>query len=321
VNIKLHPLNKGDLISLAAPAHAVKPEDIKMGRELFESQGFRVRVTKNALKKDQDKILNRFAGPDEERIQQFNSELANPEVKAICCLTGGYGVSRILDRIDFDLLKQHPKIICGFSDITALHLGIFRECEMVSLHSPNGDSMPLISITKKAWLQALGGELIEIPSRQAEPFLQDDPIETWHSGKAHGFLVGGNLSLVSALVGTPHALPENKDLILFLEDIGEFAYRVDLMLQQLWLSGSFEFVKGLILGQFTKRDKQETEPITLMDQVLKRFCENLNIPVLANFPIGHVKKNLTVAHGAHVVMDADNQSLKYTQSIFKNSNE
>lgn len=304
-------LHQGDCIGLAAPAHAVNPEDIEQGRALLERYGYRVKVAANALDQDDDEILNEFAGPDARRVASFNEMLANDEIDGICCLTGGYGVSRILSQIDYDALRNAPKLITGFSDITALHLAVYRETGLASLHSPNIDSLPLIPMTETAWITALQGSPAPIPSSMADLFSEADPLQCWRPGRAEGVLVGGNLTLVAALEGTPHALPRDEDVILFLEDVGEFAYRIDLMLQQLKMAGAFDRIRGVLLGQFSKRRAQKTEPEGLLREVLRAFFETLEIPVMANVPIGHVKKNLTVAHGARVMLDAGAKEMTY----------
>ncbi|MBZ0257216.1 LD-carboxypeptidase, partial [bacterium] len=256
--------------------------------------------------------------PDSARIASTNEMLADPEIKAICCLSGGYGVTRILRDLDFAALKQHPKVICGFSDITGLHMATYKETGLISFHSPNVDSYPLDPASEAVWLEMLRGETVVFDHQAAERFQGKPPQpQTWRPGKAEGVLIGGNLTLVAALAGTPWAVPQDRDVILFLEDVGEFAYRIDILLLQLMQSGAFKRVKGLVLGQFSKRKAQQKEAPELTEQVLKGFCNQLEIPILAYVPIGHIKKKFTVAHGARVTLDADAATLRYVDPIFK----
>ncbi|MDP8243246.1 MAG: LD-carboxypeptidase [Candidatus Hinthialibacter antarcticus] len=311
------PLQSGDWIGFAAPAHAVSNERIQRAANFFEENGYRVRVALNASDEAEDKILGKLAGPDAARIASTNAMFAAPDIKAICCLTGGYGVTRILRDLNFSALKKHPKVICGFSDITALHLGVYRETGLISYHSPNVDSYPLDAATESVWLRMLRGETVNFDEKVSAQFKSNAPTpQTWRAGKAKGVLIGGNLSLVAALAGTPWGVPRDRDVILFLEDVGEFAYRIDVMLLQLMQSGAFNRVKGLILGQFSKRKVQQNETPDLLERVLKAFCAQLDIPIVMNFPIGHVRKNFTVAHGARVELNTEDVSLRYLDPIY-----
>lgn len=316
--IPITPLQPGDGIGFAAPAHAVPQERVQRARKFFEDSGFQVRIVPNASADDPDAVLGKMAGPDAARIASTNAMFADPEIKAICCLSGGYGVTRILRDLDFAALKKHPKVICGFSDITALHLATYNETGLISFHSPNVDSCPLDPAPEAVWLEMLHGETVEFDQQAAERFQSKLPQpQTWRPGKAEGVLIGGNLTLVAALAGTPWAVPQDRDVILFLEDVGEFAYRIDILLLQLMQSGAFKRVKGLILGQFSKRNAQHKEAPQLLERVIKEFCNQLEIPILAYVPIGHIKKKFTVAHGANVTLDADAATLRYLDPIFK----
>lgn len=304
-------IQKEDSIHFIAPSRAVDDDDIKAATVEFHQHVSKITISSNVTANEDDYIFNRLAGDDDLRTKALNEAFNDPNSKAALAVTGGFGANRILRDLDYEALKSNPKMVCGFSDITALHLAVYTQTNLVSLHSPNLDSIPLLPLTQKAWLSALQGTLITTESTEFQDFLIDGSLETWKKGNAEGVLLGGNLSLVAALEGTKFALPKDRDVILFLEEVGEKASRVDLLLHQLLLAGSLQRVKGLILGHFTKRKSQSDEPPDLITQVLQEFCKKLDIPVLANFPIGHVKNNLTVAHGAMVKLDAGNQSLRY----------
>lgn len=305
-------LKPGGVIGFAAPAYAVPEDRIQRGIDYFIEKGYTVRVAPNADAVERDEILNKLAGADADRIASTNALFAADDIDAILCLTGGYGVTRTLKYLDYGALKRHPKVITGFSDITALHSAVYRETGQVTLHSPNIDSMPLNEATERIWIKAIAGDISDFIPTNADGFDDEPPLETWKPGQAQGVLFGGNLTLIAALAGTPWDIPRDRDVILFLEDVGEFAYRIDVMLLQLWQAGLFERVSGLVLGRFTKRKAQEDEPDDLMERVLKSFCEKLDIPILANFPLGHVKKNFTIAHGALATLDATEQTLIYS---------
>ncbi len=306
----LKPLSKGDLVAVAAPAKAVSIGEVQKFQTMLENKGFQVLAGENVT----DEILLKLAGEDERRIQELNRFFRHSEVRAIFSVSGGYGCTRILSRLDYKHLRNHPKIICGYSDITALHMAVYVETGLVSFHSPNLDSHTRTKFTDDQWWNMLGGKLPEqIP-------LPDDKsytgLETWNGGIGEGTLVGGNLSLIAALEGTPHAIPKDRDVILFLEDVGEFSYRIDWMLNQLRLAGSFENVKGVLLGQFTQRKHTKRETAALLKNTLQRFFQQFDIPVLANLPFGHVKNNITLAHGTRIRLDADQQVFTYSNPFF-----
>lgn len=305
------PLRSGDLIALDAPASRMGDESIQRAVDALREKGFRTRVGRYST----DEYLSRFAGTDEQRADSFSRSLADPDVRAIFCLTGGYGASRMLHLVDWDKLKHDPKPVTGFSDITAIHMAIYRETGLPSFHSPNMDQINrLTDYTETAFWnhtlnQNLDGNLLPAPSEE-----DDDQPQTWISGTAEGVLYGGNLSLVSALEGTPHAMPKNEPVILFLEEVGEYPYRVDLTLRQLMLAGSLTNVTGVVVGQFTLRRRRSTQEE--MQAVLREFFLSLGVPVIANAPIGHVRNNHTVAHGVSCRLDADSKHLSYLQNPY-----
>jgi muramoyltetrapeptide carboxypeptidase len=238
----------------------------------------------------------------------------DPEVDAIFPGTGGYGTMRIFDRLDFAAIRAHPKIVIGFSDITALHLALNRQAGLVSFHTPNpmwglGSEEGMNPFTQGYFGKALladdavkrDGYTIEIP--------EDAPqVTTLGKGKAQGRLAGGNLSMISALEGTPFAV-DTRDAILLIEDVREAPYRVDRMLRQLQLSGKLQTLRGAVLGQFTRNydreeDQMTEDPRFTVDGVLKQYFEPLKIPVLMNFPVGHHRFNTSLPLGAMVEVDA-----------------
>ncbi|RJP33721.1 MAG: LD-carboxypeptidase [Candidatus Omnitrophota bacterium] len=303
----IQPLQPGDWAALAAPAKSISPAPVEPYADLLRTKGYRVKIGENVSKK----VLLDLAGTDADRIDALNMFFRDPEIRAIFCLTGGYGVTRILRHLDYAALSAHPKIICGYSDITALHVAVSVKTGLITFHSPNMDSVSRTAYTDRCWWAMLEGQLHREPMPPLPPDDDYNGPETWTDGVAEGVLLGGNLSLLAALAGTPFALPIDRDVILFLEDVGELSSRVDFMLHQLRLAGAFERVRGMMLGQFTYRKNQRRETPELLSRVLQTFCQELNIPVLANLPFGHVRNNLTLAHGARVRLDAGRKQFSY----------
>jgi muramoyltetrapeptide carboxypeptidase len=303
-------LRPGDTIMFAAPAGQLDHERMARARARLEARGYRV-VERDDLY-DAEGYL---AGSDERRAAELMQAFADPEVDAIFTGTGGYGAMRILDRLDYELIRRNPKLLVGYSDITALHAALFERAGLVSFHSP----LPM-------W--TLGGELDaeefsltwfwraveEAPPGAACDYAIDVAVEApqpvvMSRGKARGRLVGGNLSMVAALEGTPYAV-RTRGRILLLEDVGEASYRVDRMLRQLELAGHLDGLAGVILGQFTRETAREDAPADpdpryTTEGVLRQYFENRGIPVILNFPVGHHAMNATLPIGGQVEIDAD----------------
>ena len=297
-------LQLGDTIALVAPAGPADRAVVLSYKQQLEQSGFRVQYDERML----DRKKEYLAGNDTERADELNNAIRNPQVRAIFPVRGGYGLTRILDQIDFASLRSDPKIITGYSDLTALHLAIARKSRVVSFHSP----MPMSNLAQghlpeHAYSQqsfermlfadrfpkAMAGEAIPVPPTE--------PIKTIHGGKTQGRLMGGNLTLVCATMGTPYGI-EATGVILFLEDVNEAPYRVDRLLSQLRLAGILDSVAGIVLGQFTNKEPNDAQDI---DRVVSEVMKQIDCPVIANFPVGHVPKNATLPHGALVELDAN----------------
>jgi len=311
--VKPRALRAGDTIMFVAPAGPVNEKRVTQCKELFEKQGFRVRLSPNLSRRDRY-----LAGSDDDRAAELNAAIRDPEVAAIFPCRGGYGLTRILDRIDYKALRDSPKILTGFSDITALQLAIARKARVVTFHSP----MPEFSLHRD------DGEYAYASNAFWKMVTQDKPEENrearWDielpedgpkpakivGGKASGRLLGGNLSLICATLGTPYAI-EPQGAILFLEDTGEAAYRIDRMLSQLRLAGVLDQVAGVILGTFNGTDEKDLEAI------LNEYFAKLKVPVIKSFPVGHTAHNATLPHGALAELDADAIRLSLMESPVK----
>ena len=308
-------LNPGDTIMFVAPAGDLNEERMMRAKENLESLGYTVKMRQDLFAAD-----GYLAGSDKRRAKELMQAFLDPEIDAIFPGTGGYGSMRIFDRLDWQKIRAHPKIVIGFSDITALHLALNRQAGLVSFHTPNpqwglGSEEGMTPFTEKYFWKAIlanddvekNGYVIEIPWDAPQP-------ATMGKGKARGRLAGGNLSMISALEGTPFAI-DTRDAILVIEDVREAPYRIDRMLRQLQLAGKLQTLRGAVLGQFTRNydreeDQMTQDPRFTVDGVLKQYFEPLGIPVLVNFPLGHHRYNASVPLGAMAEVDADRGLLR-----------
>jgi muramoyltetrapeptide carboxypeptidase len=291
-------LHKGSTIGLVAPASTPSSEEkIEKGAAYLEQLGYRVKFGKHIRK-----IHGYLAGTDEERAADFNTMVRDKDVKAIFAIRGGYGTPRILRMIDYRSLRQNPKIIAGYSDITALQLAIFRKTGLVTFSGPmTGSDMwkDFDPYTEEHFWQLLTStKKIGVLKNPI-----DEPLKILKAGKARGRLLGGNLSLIACLMGTAF-LPNMRGSILFLEDVEEAPYRVDRMLAQLLNAGVLYRLAGLMFGKFTYcNPANPSEPHFVIDQVLDEYANTIKRPVAANFQYGHIPRKLTVPIGLQALLD------------------
>lgn len=318
--IRPKTLAPGDTIAFVAPAGPLDRERMLLARDRLVARGYKVTLREDLFAEE-----GYLAGSDERRAAELMAAFLDPEVDAIFPGTGGYGTMRILDRLDYEAIRRNPKILIGFSDLTALHAALNRRAGLITFHSPNpmwglGSENNLTPFSERWFFRALEGPAaepytIELPrpleiadAREVAVDEMPRPV-AFGKGKARGRLVGGNLSLLSAIEGTPYAL-DTEGAILLIEDTREAPYRVDRMLRQLQLAGKLATLRGAILGQFTRNYDREDEtrgadPRYTVDGVLRQYFENAGIPVLMNYPIGHYPENATLPLGGEVEVDAD----------------
>jgi muramoyltetrapeptide carboxypeptidase len=258
-----------------------------------------------------DHVLARysyFAAPDSDRITDFNAALHDDGVDAIWCLRGGYGAMRIVEHLDYDAARRHPKPIMGYSDVSVLHAAFGRACEAVSYHSPNARTA-LSPFARDSFERAV---VHGIDSCGVAP-----DARVIRGGSARGRLAGGNLSLISSLVGTPY-LPDLDGAILVIEDTNEALYRIDRMLTQLSLAGELSGLKAIAFGYCTSCDADEspgdTRESRTLDVVLAEIAHGLGIPCIAGMPMGHVDDQWTIPLGAVATLDADSLTLSVENS-------
>jgi muramoyltetrapeptide carboxypeptidase len=298
------------VIRFVAPAGPVSAKEVNRCREQFEARGYKVVVPEG--------IERRYLyldGTDDERAAELNAAFRDPDARAVFACRGGYGLTRILDRLDYEALAKHPKIVLGFSDLTALHLAIGAKCRLASFHGP----MPLAALNKddgeRKYANDLLWRLLSTGQYADDPALaltvpSPSPSEKPRAlapGKATGRLTGGNLSLVAATVGTPYQI-ETKGRILFLEDTHEAAYRVDRMLSQMRLAGLLDGLAGVVLGAFDGADEAE------LAAVFRDYFADKGYPVLAGFHVGHIPHNAVLPCGIPAEIDADSGTLRLLES-------
>ncbi|MCL4105751.1 UNVERIFIED_CONTAM: hypothetical protein GTU68_028628 [Idotea baltica] len=290
-------LNPGDTIGIVSPAGVLTEEKIQTSIEKAISYGFKVKEGKYLREKH-----GYLAGRDEQRLEDFHAMYADPEVKGIWCARGGYGCTRILDKIDFKLIKKNPKVLIGYSDITALLNPIFQKTGIIGFHGPLGSS------EDNAFSRTILRDLtMNVEKRiSIEPFYpvdtKYDDVMTITNGMAEGIAVGGNLSLIAAMVGTDYEI-KCKDRIVFIEDVGEEPYRIDRMLTQFIESSDIRKANGIVLGQFAGCNPDYPERSLSLIQVLKDRLGHLNIPCVYGLNFGHVAHNFTIPIGANLSVD------------------
>jgi len=277
----------------------VDASGVKPGLDLLTSRGFRVREAAHLY--DRHDYL---AGHDEARLSDLHAMFLDSEVAAVFCARGGYGSLRLLERLDYDLIRQHPKIIVGYSDITALLMAVYKMTGLVVFHGPMVQGLCAISDS------SLEGLFKILSSEEPVSFdlMGGTPLLT---GSAEGPLLGGNLSLLCHLVGTRY-LPSLKGAILFVEDRGEPLYRIDRMLTHLSLAGQLNTIAGLIAGEFVDcGDTSQT------DRLLMATASKLDIPLVTGFPAGHGQNNLTLPLGMPAHLDTRRMTLSTAGACVK----
>jgi muramoyltetrapeptide carboxypeptidase len=253
-----------------------------------------------------------FAAPDADRLADLNAAFRDPAIDAVWCIRGGYGVTRILDGVDFEALARQPRPVIGYSDITALLSAVVRRAGVVAFHAPTARAeMPAFS--RRHFAQVLAGAsaagLLEpLPPPVDVLVPQTNRIAPIRGGVAEGPLAGGNLSLLQCLVGTPY-FPDLDGALLFIEDVNEDLYRIDRMLSHLRLAGALARLAGVLVGRFTGLKRHMNDGALGVDVVLDHYFGPLGIPVAHGVPIGHIDDQWTIPLGVRARFDADAGSL------------
>jgi muramoyltetrapeptide carboxypeptidase len=240
-----------------------------------------------------------LAGPDHHRLDDLNDFSNDNSIDAIWCIRGGYGAMRILDGIDYDAWRKHPKTLIGFSDITALHAAIGRHADVVTFHGPTA---------RAAMSDFTHASLLIATTVAGEHTLEAPDAATFRSGVVRGPLAGGNLALLASLQGTPYA-PDLDGAILVLEDVNEEVYRIDRMLTQLRLCGALEGIAGIAYGHFTEIPPDAERRSRTLEAVLYETADRCAVPCLNRIPLGHIDDHWTLPLGAEATLDTDQKTL------------
>lgn len=309
------PLSRGDTVGLVSPSSATDDSlGLQLTREAMEALGFTVRTGAHYAGR-----RGYLAGTDAERAEDLNRMFADKSVNAVICVRGGWGAARLLPLLDYPAIRRNPKVLLGYSDITALHCAIQAKTGLVTFHGPIGagswnkfvvDQFERVFFKRELMqyqnkLEA-GDELVPRRNRTA----------TITSGKARGALIGGNLSVLAALAGSSY-LPDFSGKILFLEDVSEAPYRIDRMLSTLKLMGALEQIAGFIFGECTDCTPGDGYGSLTIEQILDDYIKPLKIPAYRGAMIGHLREQFIVPVGGQVEMDADAGTFRMLEPVFQ----
>jgi len=295
-------LKPGDKIAIVAPARKVSPSEMEAAFTTFSSWGLQVVCGLHLFGE-----CDQYSGSDDERTADFQMMLANKDIKAIVCARGGYGTVRIVDRLNFDALEQQPKWIVGYSDSTVLHSHIHTHFGIETLHA----IMP-INFAEAGAENAIESLRIALFGESIEYHIGTNPLNI--TGKANGILIGGNLSILYSLVGSPSDI-QTEDKILFIEDVDEYLYHIDRMMMNMKRGGKLRRLKGIVVGGLTKMNDNSIPFGKNAEQIIAGFAEEAGIPLCFNFPAGHITDNRALILGRKVelLINADNVSLHFAK--------
>lgn len=300
MKLKIRPekLRKGDKVGVIALSSPLNMNTLPLKLNLLEKLGLQYKLGKTIAAYD-----GYLAGSDEERVADLHDMIVDENVKAIFCVKGGYGAARILDKVDYQLLAEHPKIIWGFSDVTSLHIAINEYANLVTFHGPmlsNGEQA-LDSLSEKMFQQLFTPIEIHYDENLSS-------LKTIVKGVAQGELMGGNLNRIVSTLSTKYEMNFHKKIVIF-EDINETIENIDNMFNQLRLARKLEEASGFVIGDFNGVDEEQ------LLHVVTYYLQPLHKPVLAGFKIGHVTPNIALPLGSEALLDANAKILKVLPGI------
>lgn len=293
-------LKKGDTVGIISPSSPPNLENLKKALPFLESLGLNIKMGKSVEAKN-----GHLAGTDDERLADLHAMFEDPEVAGIICAGGGYGAARYTDRIDFQMIKENPKVFWGYSDITFLHTAIGEYAELATFHGPM-----LASDVGKETFHERSARMFGQLFGPFELFYSEEisPLTALAGGVAQGELVGGNLSLIRSGIGTKFEL-DVKGKILLIEDIDEEPYQVDELLNHLKMARKFDEAAGIVIGDFKNAEAKNKERLLTLDEVLDDYFKDLKVPVVKGFKIGHCEPHFSVPLGVPARLDADAKTL------------
>lgn len=296
-------IRQGDTVALIAPSSPVAPERADACIALLQDMGYKVKAGAG-LKLS---LHGYLAGPDEVRAADINRMFADPQVRAIFCIRGGYGSGRLMKSIDYEVIRRNPKLFVGYSDITNLLTAFYTLCDLVTFHGPMVSSNMLEHYdpyTKRSF-----EDLIAMKETYEYHNADDSTLETICGGRAEGTLIGGNLALLINLLGTFYA-PDFRGKILFIEDVGETVPKANRMVDQLFYTGIMDQVAGVLIGDFSDWEYPGAKEYSMADLMRERFA-GCKVPVLAGLSCGHCYPTGTLPIGARLFLDADRKILRF----------
>jgi len=296
-------LKEGDTIGIVCPAGQMPYEKAQTAITTLQQWGF---MTKTGATLGAQ--YNYFSGTDEERLEDLQRRMDDDSIKAILCARGGYGTSRIIDKLNFKKFKSNPKWIIGFSDISILHAHLFTKYNIASLHAPMAAAFTDNGY-KNEYVRSLHDALL---GKKALYTCKSHPFNS--NGKATGRLVGGNLSLLAHLQGTGSAI-RTKNKILFIEDIGEYIYNIDRMMYQLKRGGKLKDLAGLIVGGFTQMRDTEVPFGQTAEEIIRDVVKEYNYPVCFNFPVSHEKENYALKIGVKYKLTVNKKNVSLEEKV------
>lgn len=294
---------KDSIIGIVAPSGPFKKYRLDTIATSLNNLGYKVKFGKSCF----GSYKGYLSSEDSIRAQDIENMFLDKEVDGILCLRGGYGTPRILDKIDYELIKNNPKFFIGYSDITGLHIALNQKCNLVTYHGIMAGTCP-------EWDEFTYNSLIDAVNYDNTLEVHNpigEELYTINKGKSEGILTGGNLSLIVSTLGTEYEI-DTKDKILFVEEIGESIYKLDRMLTQLDLSGKFEACTGIIFGDFCDCKKENSDDFELIELLEDRIKKH-NKPCIYNLKSGHCSPMITLPLGAKCILDADNKIINFTK--------
>lgn len=301
-------LKPGSIVAITAPASPVASGELSASIKYFKDMGCKVEIGDTIAK--QKNQYRYFSAPDKDRAAEFMSYVNRKDVDMILCGRGGYGVMRILPMLDYAAIKNNPKIIMGFSDITALLLAVNRQSNLITFHGPVGSS------SNDSYRNNMVSQLLTSTSIKKGVKYPISEMEIINPGKACGIIQGGNLRIISSTMGTPYEINTHNS-ILFIEDVSEHAYEIDRMLTQLAISGKFDTCKAIIFGKFknlnVRRPFFPNKGYSIRE-VIEQVIKPLNIPTVIGLPFGHLAQELTFPLGVAASFDTNSKSIELLQA-------
>ncbi|MFY8272648.1 S66 peptidase family protein [Pseudoalteromonas sp. SSDWG2] len=312
--IKPKALPRGGSIGIVSPSSATAHhKDIVLAKQIIEALGYNAHVAKNVMQR-----RGHLAGTDQQRADDLNTLFADPSIDAIFCLRGGSGAARILPLLNYQTIKLNPKPLLGYSDITALHNAILAQTGMISFHGPNASSDWNgfhVDQFQRLFEQQQRMRYQNLDKQDGELVNRDYFTQTLTPGVAKGRLIGGNLTVLTALAGSAY-LPDFDGAILFLEDIGEAPYRVDRMMSTLKLMGALDKIAGFVFGGCNDCNPGAGYGSLSLDEIFNDYIRPLGIPAYTGAMIGHIERQFILPVGAMVTLDANNRTMVLEESVF-----